>query len=145
MVEALEGTLHAAHAWLPMSALVPSSGSAPFPVWLPAEAESAHANRVRKSFQQLTRRAGITTSNGHLIAGPIQTALQTAVRQSRASIMGMGAISRRGLKRLFIGNTAERMLDRVDCDVLIVKPAGFSSSIRPRITPREPVIGPLAY
>jgi hypothetical protein len=57
----------------------------------------------------------------------------------------MGAISRRGLQRLFIGNTAERMLDHLDCDVLVVKPAGFHTRIATRATPRPPVIGPLPY
>jgi universal stress protein E len=38
----------------------------------------------------------------------------------------MGAIARRGLSRLFIGSTAERVLDKLPCDLVIVKPAGFA-------------------
>jgi Universal stress protein family len=34
----------------------------------------------------------------------------------------MGAVSRSGLKGLFIGNTAERILDELSCDILLVKP-----------------------
>jgi nucleotide-binding universal stress UspA family protein len=34
----------------------------------------------------------------------------------------MGAMSRSGLKRIFIGNTAEQVLDSLQSDVLIVKP-----------------------
>jgi universal stress protein E len=41
----------------------------------------------------------------------------------------MGAISRSGLKRVFIGNTAEQLLDRLPCDLLIVKPAEFVSRV----------------
>jgi universal stress protein E len=33
----------------------------------------------------------------------------------------MGAISRSGLKRIFIGNTAEHTLDSLKCDLLVVK------------------------
>jgi hypothetical protein len=33
----------------------------------------------------------------------------------------MGAVSRSGLKRVFIGNTAERVLESLTCDVLVVK------------------------
>jgi universal stress protein E len=40
----------------------------------------------------------------------------------RASLVVMGAISRSGLKRIFIGNTAEQVLDSLRCDLLIVKP-----------------------
>jgi universal stress protein E len=39
----------------------------------------------------------------------------------------MGAVSRSRLERLLIGNTAEHVLDELDCDVLIVKPPGFKS------------------
>ena len=42
-----------------------------------------------------------------------------------ADVLVMGAVSRRGLKRLFLGNTAEEVLDKLPCDLLIVKPAGF--------------------
>jgi universal stress protein E len=42
----------------------------------------------------------------------------------------MGAVSRSGLKRLFIGNTAEQILDALECDVLVVKPATFTTSVR---------------
>jgi universal stress protein E len=37
----------------------------------------------------------------------------------------MGAVSRSGLKGLFLGNTAEDVLDRLHCDLVIVKPTGF--------------------
>ena len=37
----------------------------------------------------------------------------------------MGAVSRSLLARPVIGNTAERVIDHVDCDVFIVKPAAF--------------------
>ena len=37
----------------------------------------------------------------------------------------MGAIARSGLKRLFIGSTAERVLDRLPCDLVIIKPLDF--------------------
>jgi len=40
-------------------------------------------------------------------------------------VMVMGAVSRRGLDRIFLGSTAERVLDRLPCDLLIVKPEGF--------------------
>jgi universal stress protein E len=141
----LGGALHAVHAWLPLTVLVPTAASAPVPVWLPPEAEDAHERRIRKAFDTLAARAGVKPPRRHLIAGPVHTVLEEATRRSRASIVVMGAISRRGLQRLFIGNTAERMLDHLDCDALIVKPPGFRTRIPRRATPRPPVIGPLPY
>ena len=44
----------------------------------------------------------------------------------------MGAVSRSALERLFIGSTAEAVLDKLSCDVLIVKPAAFASASESR-------------
>jgi hypothetical protein len=41
----------------------------------------------------------------------------------------MGAVSRSAIKRFFIGNAAERALDRLSCDVLVVKPRSFRSFV----------------
>ncbi len=142
LASSLGGTLHAVHAWLPLSVLLPTAASAPVPLWLPPETEALHEKRVRKAFQSLTARAGIKPAARHLISGPVQLALEAAVRDSRASIVVMGAISRRGLQRLFIGNTAEHMLGHLECDVLIVKPPRFKSRIAPRALRRPHATGP---
>jgi nucleotide-binding universal stress UspA family protein len=41
----------------------------------------------------------------------------------------MGTVCRTGIPGLIIGNTAERVLDVVDCSVLTVKPEGFVSPV----------------
>ncbi len=41
----------------------------------------------------------------------------------------MGTVGRTGISGLFIGNTAETVLNRVDCSVLAVKPRGFVSPV----------------
>ena len=40
----------------------------------------------------------------------------------KASTVIMGAVSRSRLDRMLIGNTAEKVLDKLECDVLVVKP-----------------------
>jgi universal stress protein E len=47
--------------------------------------------------------------------------VKDTAQRSEADIMVLGAIARRGLTRLFIGSTAEILLDRLPCDVLTVK------------------------
>jgi universal stress protein E len=56
--------------------------------------------------------------------------LLALTEQLRADIVVMGAVSRRGLARVFIGNTAEDVLDRLACDLLIVKPAAVARALR---------------
>jgi universal stress protein E len=47
----------------------------------------------------------------------------------RADVLVMGGISRSALERFFVGSTAEAVLDKLRCDVLIVKPADFASPV----------------
>jgi universal stress protein E len=37
----------------------------------------------------------------------------------------MGAVARRGIKKVLIGSTAARVLDRLPCDLVIIKPGTF--------------------
>jgi universal stress protein E len=66
---------------------------------------------------------------GHL---PVD-AITEAARKTHSAIVVMGALSRSGYKRLLIGNTAERILDELPCDLLVVKPANFRSRV-PRVS-----------
>lgn len=48
--------------------------------------------------------------------------LPTVARSLKAQMVVMGAIARSRIDRLFLGNTAEQVLDALPCDVLIIKP-----------------------
>lgn len=61
----------------------------------------------------------------HVLKGLPHECIQYAVQHQRADFLVMGAIARRGIKKLLIGSTAARVLDRVACDLVIVKPANL--------------------
>ena len=42
----------------------------------------------------------------------------------------MGTVSRAGIAGLLIGNTAEKVLQQVDCSMLTVKPEGFVTPVK---------------
>jgi nucleotide-binding universal stress UspA family protein len=48
----------------------------------------------------------------------------------KVGLIVMGTVSRTGVAGLLIGNSAERILRRVDCSVLTVKPDGFVTPVR---------------
>jgi universal stress protein E len=73
----------------------------------------------------LAKTAHLKSTRIHLLAGDPDAQLPAVARRLRAGVFVMGAMSRRGLKRLFIGNSAERLLDDLHCDVLVVKPPRF--------------------
>lgn len=58
-------------------------------------------------------------------AGQPDEIISTFARREGADILVMGVVSRSASEQPRIGGTAERVIDRVDCDVLVVKPAGF--------------------
>ncbi|MFO7592111.1 MAG: universal stress protein [Acidimicrobiia bacterium] len=51
--------------------------------------------------------------------------LPRLVQDLEIDLLIMGGISRSRLEQVFIGGTAERLLDRIECDLLVVKPPGF--------------------
>lgn len=59
---------------------------------------------------------------------PYQTIIDY-VDKNDIDLIVMGTIGRSGLSGLLIGNTAERVIDRVNCSVLAIKPANFKSPI----------------
>jgi len=120
---ALHGTLHAVHAYATASAGLAGPGPAA------ALRAQAAAMSAAASLDGALRSADVAPARRHLIPGDPTTAVRDAARRLGADIVVTGAVSRSGLKRAFIGNTAERLLDCLSCDLLIVKPVGFSSSV----------------
>jgi nucleotide-binding universal stress UspA family protein len=47
------------------------------------------------------------------------------VKLLRPDLVVMGTVSRGGIPGLLMGNTAERLIDRIDCALLTVKPQDF--------------------
>ena len=122
---ALGGRLHVVHANQPP--LLGIAYETPFTV----EDLWTHG---RKTFEKFMARQDIAPRCRHLVDGDPSRVVPRVARETGAKIVVMGAVSRSGLKRLFIGNTAERLLSRLTADVLVVRPAQFHSRVsrRPR-------------
>ena len=57
------------------------------------------------------------------------TSCRVTLTEAGADFVVMGAVSRTRLQEIFIGSTAERVLDRLPCDVLVVKPGDFGERL----------------
>lgn len=139
---ALGGSLHAAHAFqIPIPAVSQrfTAGFGAPPTRAAVERRAAAA--ARGGFERVLKPVALAQARRHLMAGSPADAIPQTARDIRAAMVVMGAISRSGLKRLFIGNTAERVVDVLPCDLLIVKPAHFMSRVqRARRGARERVV-----
>jgi universal stress protein E len=132
LTQLLHGRLHAFHAFMPLYTVELAGAWEAAPVMLPPEAEEAHSQMIESSVGELAASAGIPRSCRHVCMGDVSGELAAVTRRTHASLVIMGAVSRSALKRLFIGNTAERVLDQLECDVLVVKPRGFRSGVSTR-------------
>lgn len=65
----------------------------------------------------------------HLLKGGPADVIADFAKTHDIDLIVMGTIARTGIPGLFIGNTAESILQRVDCSVLAVKPDGFVSPV----------------
>jgi universal stress protein E len=100
--------------------------------WLPATPLRDLRPEARAALADLSESCGLGAARSHLLTGSAAVEIPKAARRLHASLLVMGDMSRRGLQRWFVGDTAERIVDELACDVLIVKPARFSSRIARR-------------
>ncbi len=66
----------------------------------------------------------------HLVRGPATTVIPEQTQALNADILVMGTIARTGVPGFIIGNTAEDVLNSVDCSVVTVKPPGYVSPVQ---------------
>lgn len=135
MAQALRGTVHLFHSYLPLVSLMPLPMTPLAPVGYPPEMEETHGKQVARAFEALAKTAAIPPSRCHLHMGDVASELTATVKRLHPGMVVMGAVSRSSLKRAFIGNTAEAILGSISCDVLVVKPRGFKTSVPRRKRP----------
>ena len=128
LAEACGGEVRAFHSYDPRIAVATATANAYIPVSLPFdEIESQMREQHEKRFNEVIDFHGIGKDNAHLIAGLTHEELPELASKVSADVVVMGAVSRNRWKRLFIGATAERTLEHLPCDLLIVKPDWFQT------------------
>jgi len=127
---AMRGPLHAVSAFNSFPLQFPPSHHLSEAVMRQLAIDSRRA--AHEAFERTAATVRIPKTRCHLLAGPPSDAIALTARQTHSSIVVMGAIARSGVKRFFFGNTAETLLDCLDCDILIVKPPRFAPRVQKR-------------
>jgi universal stress protein E len=126
--------VHVLHAYNPaipgLSAPMPGIEAMPAAV-PPALVEQLRIDHAR-ALDTLAADVGLPEGQVHLRAGDPATVVVEAARELDAAIVVMGAVARSRLKRAFIGSTAERALEDIPCDIVVLKPEGFESPVSAR-------------
>jgi universal stress protein E len=118
------------HAYDPRIAIASATANAYIPVSLPFdEIEKEVRAQHEERFNEVTEYHEIPPDRLHLVSGITHEELPELARKLAASVVVMGAVSRTRLKHLFIGATAERTLEHLPCDLLIIKPDWFHTPV----------------
>ncbi|HEX7081102.1 MAG TPA: universal stress protein [Gammaproteobacteria bacterium] len=128
LTTALRGRLHVLHAY-DAAPLIAAAAAGPAGAVAPIQEVSASLEHEhRAALDALLRGFAIPASDVHFRQGVADRVLVDAAAELCADFVVMGAVSRSGLKRVFVGSTAERVLDRLPCDLIVVKPPGFQAA-----------------
>jgi nucleotide-binding universal stress UspA family protein len=93
------------------------------------QTRAAHEQR----FQELLSRFDLdkVRHQVHLVKGQAGSVIPQLAVENQIDLIIMGTVARTGIDGYLMGNTAETVLQRVDCSVLTVKPDGFVSPVSP--------------
>ena len=65
----------------------------------------------------------------HLIKGDPRKKIPAFAEEIKADLVVMGTVARTGISGFFMGNTAETILNQLNCSVLAIKPPGFITPV----------------
>lgn len=128
--DALSGRLvvfHARAPWLDAVRHNPELVTAPEVV--SNDVHAAYRNRIDSRVVELARDHGVPKERVKIREGYAAEALPYVADEELADIVALGVAQRSRFRRVMIGHTAERVLNSLNCDVLIVKPPGFRSPV----------------
>lgn len=130
--------LHIANAW---DAIGESAMRGAF-MHAPEEEIIAYVEQVRQQHQAgldgLTREVtsnlgqdavGYLKPQTHLVKGAARKEVPALAKRIGADLVVMGTVARTGVPGFFMGNTAETILNQINCSVLAIKPPGFITPV----------------
>ncbi|MGB2427717.1 MAG: universal stress protein UspE [Alteromonas sp.] len=83
-----------------------------------------------QEMQKFSELHGVAEQFSHVEPGLPEIAIPKIAAEIDAELVVIGTIGRVGISAALIGNTAEYVIDALNCDVLAIKPEGFQSPIK---------------
>lgn len=120
--EPTDGEIHLFHTYESIVGIGREATKTFKPIELPVDELSQRIETEhREQLDALATANGIDAKHVHQLPGSTKDLLPTFARTQDADVVVMGALARWGLKRMIIGSTAEKVLDHLPCDILIVR------------------------
>lgn len=126
---AVAGHLKVLHVYDPAPAIAAATDALTASISVPIDEITAGvARHHREAFEALLAEFPIDAADAILESGSPSDTLVRMANDLQADFVVMGAVARSALKRIFVGSTAERVLDRLPCDLVVIKPVGFDGT-----------------
>ena len=108
------------------SAVEPVAAGAVMEAGISAEVLENQRELLRQQLVERLNADSVTLSHERLLVqiGSPEGVIGEALRHSGADLLVLGTHAREGVSRFFLGSVASRLLGSLDCDALIVPPAG---------------------
>jgi nucleotide-binding universal stress UspA family protein len=131
--------LHIVHAWKAVGEGIMRHGAF---MQRPENEVTKYVEQVRRHHTQLldtlikevSAKLGEDTADYikpqlHMPKGAARKVIPELAKELQADCIVMGTVARTGVPGLFMGNTAETILDQLECSVLAIKPPGFVTPV----------------
>ncbi|TPH15893.1 universal stress protein UspE [Litorilituus lipolyticus] len=93
------------------------------------EYNNAMLKHHQDSMKEHANKFNVDPSNTFVEEGLPETVIEQVAQKIDAELLILGTIGRTGISAALIGNTAEHVIDHLNCDVLALKPDGYISPL----------------
>ncbi len=98
------------------------------------EVRTEHKKLLEKLLTEFDNKAGVEAVDYlkpkvHLIKGIAKNVIPEVVKEFQIDLVMMGTVGRTGIPGFIMGNTAETILNQIDCSVFAIKPEGFITPV----------------
>jgi len=130
--------LHVVHAWRAIAESMLQSGfikrSAEEVVDYVEEVRQQHTQKLNMLMDEITSKLGQDAMEHlkpktQLVKGLPRVEIPDFAEKIKTDLVVMGTVGRTGIPGLIMGNTAETILNQINCSVLAIKPSGFVSPV----------------
>ncbi|MEJ2246701.1 MAG: universal stress protein [Acidobacteriota bacterium] len=94
---------------------------------------NAHQSEVQNNLDELLKdfMERIDPDRVYVQHGDLDRILLDFTEKNGVDMLVIGTIARKGISGMIVGNTAEKVIHKIRCSVLTVKPDGFESTVAP--------------
>lgn len=126
MAKLLNAEPHLVNAYPP----TPVNIAVEIPEFDPQEYNASMKKHHTESLAKLASENEIGATHCHVLEGMPEDVIPRLAHELDIELIVIGTVGRQGISAALIGNTAEHVIDNVDCDLLAVKPNDFECPIK---------------